>query len=629
MAMKIPTFKAQTQLSGEVGNTNFSIQANPQALSQGAMAQANFGNQVSQFGGQVFEMGKQLQEIKNTSDAQRIENEYKKISVHIQKRAELLNGETDVTAWVKTEREKARLALLSGATYTLESLHGQDGDQIVFNAKADGSANDIVKNNSVKTTANLSFDNIDLLGDPNVQKISAIQYTNNLTASFQAREDGLISDLIENHDTAEGAIAYDAIFGPDGLIDQKRKANLYKNYADQYEDVQTLTNLISEGILNNMTAGLAQNENSDNEEVLQNQIKDYADRLNEKGPNGSYKLFPNMTKTLRDELIKKSYDAVYENIKKNNQMEELALDLEESRKQKAIKGKEFEFIQDIITQKENFDVKRLDHALYSENIDEATFKTLKLFVNNQEFGSLTRASRSNTSDFMTALYKAKDPRELDRLQNQINTQFINKEMLNDEYLSRNALITSRRQNRDTEYGRQVELHTDKLKAKLKPLSLEDGFGTNTTLAESSILSNFVVAIAPKDGVYPTTDQIKASYNQAVIDYYTTQAEIIADDFTPLAIAFGSDVIDNYNSLYEDDDDLGDVASLFFPVIKANPEQFKKDMRLAYNGLPIAKRTETRKASFEAKLEDVVLMANAYDPSVLDKYKIDSDVDKVK
>ena len=127
---------------------------------------------------------------------------------------------------MKTEREKARLALLSGATYTLESLHGQDGDQIVFNAKADGSANDIVKNNSVKTTANLSFDNIDLLGDPNVQKISAIQYTNNLTASFQQKEDGLISDLIENHDTAEGAIAYDAIFGPDGLIDQKRKANL-------------------------------------------------------------------------------------------------------------------------------------------------------------------------------------------------------------------------------------------------------------------------------------------------------------------------------------------------------------------------------------------------------------------
>ena len=72
-----------------------------------------------------------------------------------------------------------------------------------------------------------------------------------------------------------------------------------------------------------------------------------------------------------------------------------------------------------------------------------------------------------------------------------------------------------------------------------------------------------------------------------------------------------------------------MASLFFPVIKADPEQFKKDMRLAYNALPIAKRTETRKASFEAKLEDVVLMADAYDPSIMEEFLVDTSVKKVK
>ena len=109
MAMKIPTFEAQTRLTGEVGNSPLSIQANPGAMSQGAVAQANFGNQVSQLGGQVFEMGVKLQEIKNTSESQRIELEYKKIDNEITARASLLPDNIDVQEWAKTEKAKAQL----------------------------------------------------------------------------------------------------------------------------------------------------------------------------------------------------------------------------------------------------------------------------------------------------------------------------------------------------------------------------------------------------------------------------------------------------------------------------------------------------------------------------------------
>lgn len=629
MAMKIPTFKAQTQLSGEVGNTNFSIQANPQAMSQGYTAQANLGGQVTQFGNQLFDMGTKLQEIKNTSEAQRIENEYKKITTHIQKRAELLGGETDVHAWVATERQKAKIALLNGGTYELESLNAQNGDKIIFNAKEDGSPHDLVKNRSVKNTANQQMTNVDILSDPTIQKLSAIQYTNNLTASFQQQEDLLITDLIENHDTAEGEIAYDKIFGPDGLIDQKRNANLYKSFADQYEDIQRVTNLISEGILNNMMVVLAQNEDPNTEEMLQNQVRNYADRLDQKGPDGSYKLFPNMTKTLRDELKLKAYDAVFENVKKNNEREKTAIALAKSKKQQAIQDQEDTFINDIINQGENFDDARLDSALSKKEIDRKSYEALKTFINNQEFGSITRSSRADTADFMTRLYDAQNNNELDDLAKEIRTDFTNKTMTNEEYLARMALIASRRQSGDTEYGRTVKILTEKLKAKLRPLSIDDEFGTNTTLAENSILGNFVVAIAPKDGVYPSKEQLNQSYNQAVTDYYRTQADVISDDYNSLPIMFGPDVIENYNALYEDDENLGDTASLFFPIIKANPNQFRIDMNLAFDGLPTEEQTETRRRSFKAKLDDVILMSRAYDPDIMKKFEIESEVKDIK
>jgi len=613
MAMKIPTFEAQTRLTGEVGNSPLSIQANPGAMSQGAVAQANFGNQVSQLGGQVFEMGKQLQEIKNTSDAQRIELEYKKIDNEITARASLLPDNIDVQEWAKTEKAKAQLSLTQGMSYTLKSLGG--GEDLVFNVSEEtGEAYPIVKNSAVKSTVKSNFSLQDNLSNSSLTKIAVTRYTNRLTKEFDTKKEILIEDAVLQFDTPNGAVAIEKLFGENGLFDQKNNAGIYTDPSDMLKDMRETQTEIADLVAEDMIHQLKQVDDPDSNLALEESLSDFSDDLFEQDPETeAFVNFPLMSLDQRSALRDKIDTNIIANMKTNNSLSESEYKRRKREKEKVQDDNYSQFKDEIVNGYMSFDEGRLDIAWADKKIDDTQYKALGTALKNLKTGNNNVTSSVNQVSFINEFDSALDINDLIKLKKRNHFALVSGEINNTDWNNRDKLLKSAIDNDDTLYGETVKRFATKLRSIVNPFGDDfAGFDSLDDKARVSIMMNsFYDSVAKDDSnVYPNIEQIEIAFNNARDGFHQTLSQEISN-MQSLPVTFGDDVINAFKDITETD--ISYTPEEILPIVKGDPVTFEKQMRQAFASLSIEEQN-ARRRSFNGNLSYLISIGKAFDAS---------------
>jgi len=613
MAMKIPTFEAQTRLTGEVGNSPLSIQANPGAMSQGAVAQANFGNQVSQLGGQVFEMGKQLQEIKNTSDAQRIELEYKKIDNEITARASLLPDNIDVQEWAKTEKAKAQLSLTQGMSYTLKSLGG--GEDLVFNVSEEtGEAYPIVKNSAVKSTVKSNFSLQDNLSNSSLTKIAVTRYTNRLTKEFDTKKEILIEDAVLQFDTPNGAVAIEKLFGENGLFDQKNNAGIYTDPSDMLKDMRETQTEIADLVAEDMIHQLKQVDDPDSNLALEESLSDFSDDLFEQDPETeAFVNFPLMSLDQRSALRDKIDTNIIANMKTNNSLSESEYKRRKREKEKVQDDNYSQFKDEIVNGYMSFNEGRLDIAWADKKIDDTQYKALGTALKNLKTGNNNVTSSVNQVSFINEFDSALDINDLIKLKKRNHFALVSGEINNTDWNNRDKLLKSAIDNDDTLYGETVKRFATKLRSIVNPFGDDfAGFDSLDDKARVSIMMNsFYDSVAKDDSnVYPNIEQIEIAFNNARDGFHQTLSQEISN-MQSLPVTFGDDVINAFKDITETD--ISYTPEEILPIVKGDPVTFEKQMRQAFASLSIEEQN-ARRRSFNGNLSYLISIGKAFDAS---------------
>ena len=611
--MKIPTFEAQTRLTGEVGNSPLSIQANPGAMSQGAVAQANFGNQVSQLGGQVFEMGKQLQEIKNTSDAQRIELEYKKIDNEITARASLLPDNIDVQEWAKTEKAKAQLSLTQGMSYTLKSLGG--GEDLVFNVSEEtGEAYPIVKNSAVKSTVKSNFSLQDNLSNSSLTKIAVTRYTNRLTKEFDTKKEILIEDAVLQFDTPNGAVAIEKLFGENGLFDQKNNAGIYTDPSDMLKDMRETQTEIADLVAEDMIHQLKQVDDPDSNLALEESLSDFSDDLFEQDPETeAFVNFPLMSLDQRSALRDKIDTNIIANMKTNNSLSESEYKRRKREKEKVQDDNYSQFKDEIVNGYMSFDEGRLDIAWGDKKIDDTQYKALGTALKNLKTGNNNVTSSVNQVSFINEFDSALDINDLIKLKKRNHFALVSGEINNTDWNNRDKLLKSAIDNDDTLYGETVKRFATKLRSIVNPFGDDfAGFDSLDDKARVSIMMNsFYDSVAKDDSnVYPNIEQIEIAFNNARDGFHQTLSQEISN-MQSLPVTFGDDVINAFKDITETD--ISYTPEEILPIVKGDPVTFEKQMRQAFASLSIEEQN-ARRRSFNGNLSYLISIGKAFDAS---------------
>jgi len=613
MAMKIPTFEAQTKLTGEVGNSPLSIQANPGAMSQGAVAQANFGGQVSQLGGQVFEMGVKLQEIKNTSESQRIELEYKRIDSEITSRAALLPDNIDIQEWSKTEKLKAQISLTNGQSYTLKSLGG--GEDLVFNVNAEtGEAYPIVKNKAVKSSVKSVFSLQDNLSNAALTKIAVTRYTNRLTTEFETKKDILIEDAVLEHDTPNGAVAIEQLFGENGLFDQKNKAGIYADPSDLLKDMRETQTSIADLIAEDMIHQLVQQDDPDNNDALEESLSNFSDDLFKQDPETeAFVNFPLMSLDQRSALRDKIDKSIIANMKTNNSLSESEYKRIKRKREKAQDDQYDKFKGEIVNGHMIFDGGRLDIAWANKKIDDTQYKALGTALKNLKTGNNNVTSSANQVTFINELDESLDKNDLLRLKKENHFALITGEINNTDWKNRDRLLKSAIDNDDTIYGETIKRFATKLRSIANPFGGDfAGFDSLDDKARVSIMMNTFYDSVSQDeqGVYPTKDLIEKAFNNARDGFHQTLSQEISN-MQSLPVTFGDDVINAFKTITETD--ISYTPEEILPIIKSNPVTFENQMRQAFASLSIEEQ-DRRRRSFNGNLSYLISLGKAFDAS---------------
>lgn len=340
--MKIPKYTSQTRMGTEPGNVNLQIQQNPGASSLGNKSRAGFGQNVAQLGQQVFGLGAKLQEMKNNTEASRINNEYTKATSEIDSFIPQSPFGFDSANWAKTEKMKLKNALLRGQAYEISYPVGSSRDLQggysgnVYNVVSDGSGgtipNAIVKNKAVKRLTATNFGLTDVKSEIAINASIATKLFNEQVALKDETVEALEESFINTMDMDY----YYNLFGAEEVRNEKGEIvvagrngifadslNLYPEgdglqgmFTDREESQGRIADALVTKLDTSIRISAMNYEHPADFNKASQGIDNLRKSLEDKNEDGSYNFLPDVKGIKRQELINKLVTAQGEATKK-------------------------------------------------------------------------------------------------------------------------------------------------------------------------------------------------------------------------------------------------------------------------------------------------------------------------
>ena len=635
--MKVPKFTSQTKSSASVGNTNLTIQANPGALSQGYRARANFGNVVSQAGGQMFDMGVKIQEIKNATEAQTVENEVHKVTEDLKLRAIHLPEGVDAENWMNTELLKVRDAFENGGNYTPPQV-GVDNE---FEPKTYNLGGKTDWNSAVKKSMNTTFASNANLSSVAMKKINATRYYNQMVALRDDKKAHLIESIINNQDTPEGQVAFDNLFGSEetvlddgtvvpgvvGLLEKNLNDGVYKDRLKGYlEDLRTTETEIAEGFANNLMIQADMASDSEDYDIVEKSmgsLLEYSDSLNnfteiQDGQGNTFKryeLFPEMTlakrQAIQDQLISKRRQIRDDYFSFHKQK----FNYDETEKKKTQLLKTTSLINEMKINPSMFKVSNIDDAFKKGEISYDRHKDLIKYHNDLKSNKNIKADNLSNIIFNQEISGAYDEARLDQLEVETSLLYQSDQIGKEDFDFRINAIDTLRNGNDLEFNKNVQFFRKNLKNRIGAI---DGIVTLGDQQEE-ILNNTLARFNELTQVDPVTrkglsyKQLQSAYNVVIQDFFAQNTEAINQIITSNQAPLPNKQVMSYIKLPDETKDM--LYPERIAMFIANDDDPRDTIKSAINTVYTEGTVEHTNEMI--KLNQLINMFRFYDPTIND------------
>ena len=635
--MKVPKFTSQTKSSASVGNTNLSIQANPGALSQGYRARANFGNVVSQAGGAMFDMGIKIQEIKNATEAQTVENEVHRVTEDLKLRAIHLPEGVDAEDWMNTELLKVRDAFENGGNYTPPQV-GVDNE---FEPKTYNLGGKTDWNSAVKKSMNTTFATNANLSSVAMKKINATRYYNQMLALRDDKKAHLIESIINNQDTPEGQVAFDNLFGSEekvlddgtvvpgvvGLLEQNLRDGVYKDRLKGYlDDLRTTETEIAEGFANNLMIQADMASDSEDYDIVEKSmgsLLEYSESLNNfteiQDDQGNtfkrYELFPEMTlakrQAIQDQLISKRRQIRDDYFSFHKQK----FNYDETEKKKTQLLKTTSLINEMKINPSMFKVSSIDEAFKKGDISFDRYKDLIKYHNDLKSNKNIKADNLSNIIFNQEISDAYDEARLDQLEVETSLLYQSDQIGKEDWDSRINAINNLRNGNDLEFNKNVQFFRKNLKNRIGAI---DGLVTLGDQQEE-ILNNTLARFNELTQVDPVTrkglsyKQLQSAYNVVIQDFFSQNTEAIEQILSSNQAPLPNKQVMSYVQLPDDTKDIRYTERIAMFI--ANDDDARDTIESAINTVYTEGTVEHTNEMI--KLNQLINMFRFYDPTIKD------------
>jgi len=635
--MKVPKFTSQTKSSASVGNTNLSIQANPGALSQGYRARANFGNVVSQAGGAMFDMGIKIQEIKNATEAQTVENEVHRVTEDLKLRAIHLPEGVDAEDWMNTELLKVRDAFENGGNYTPPQV-GVDNE---FEPKTYNLGGKTDWNSAVKKSMNTTFATNANLSSVAMKKINATRYYNQMLALRDDKKAHLIEAIINNQDTPEGQVAFNNLFGSEekvlddgtvvpgvvGLLEQNLRDGVYKDRLKGYlDDLRTTETEIAEGFANNLMIQADMASDSEDYDIVEKSmgsLLEYSESLNNfteiQDDQGNtfkrYELFPEMTlakrQAIQDQLISKRRQIRDDYFSFHKQK----FNYDETEKKKTQLLKTTSLITEMKINPSMFKVSSIDEAFKKGDISFDRYKDLIKYHNDLKSNKNIKADNLSNIIFNQEISDAYDEARLDQLEVETSLLYQSDQIGKEDWDSRINAINNLRNGNDLEFNKNVQFFRKNLKNRIGAI---DGIVTLGDQQEE-ILNNTLARFNELTQVDPVTKkglsykQLQSAYNVVIQDFFAQNTEAIEQILSSNQAPLPNKQVMSYVQLPDDTKDIRYTERIAMFI--ANDDDARDTIESAINTVYTEGTVEHTNEMI--KLNQLINMFRFYDPTIKD------------
>ena len=635
--MKVPKFTSQTKSSASVGNTNLSIQANPGALSQGYRARANFGNVVSQAGGAMFDMGIKIQEIKNATEAQTVENEVHRVTEDLKLRAIHLPEGVDAEDWMNTELLKVRDAFENGGNYTPPQV-GVDNE---FEPKTYNLGGKTDWNSAVKKSMNTTFATNANLSSVAMKKINATRYYNQMLALRDDKKAHLIEAIINNQDTPEGQVAFNNLFGSEekvlddgtvvpgvvGLLEQNLRDGVYKDRLKGYlDDLRTTETEIAEGFANNLMIQADMASDSEDYDIVEKSmgsLLEYSESLNNfteiQDDQGNtfkrYELFPEMTlakrQAIQDQLISKRRQIRDDYFSFHKQK----FNYDETEKKKTQLLKTTSLITEMKINPSMFKVSSIDEAFKKGDISFDRYKDLIKYHNDLKSNKNIKADNLSNIIFNQEISDAYDEARLDQLEVETSLLYQSDQIVKEDWDSRINAINNLRNGNDLEFNKNVQFFRKNLKNRIGAI---DGLVTLGDQQEE-ILNNTLARFNELTQVDPVTKkglsykQLQSAYNVVIQDFFAQNTEAIEQILSSNQAPLPNKQVMSYVQLPDDTKDIRYTERIAMFI--ANDDDARDTIESAINTVYTEGTVEHTNEMI--KLNQLINMFRFYDPTIKD------------
>ena len=635
--MKVPKFTSQTKSSASVGNTNLSIQANPGALSQGYRARANFGNVVSQAGGAMFDMGIKIQEIKNATEAQTVENEVHRVTEDLKLRAIHLPEGVDAEDWMNTELLKVRDAFENGGNYTPPQV-GVDNE---FEPKTYNLGGKTDWNSAVKKSMNATFATNANLSSVAMKKINATRYYNQMVALRDDKKAHLIEAIINNQDTPEGQVAFNNLFGSEekvlddgtvvpgvvGLLEQNLRDGVYKDRLKGYlDDLRTTETEIAEGFANNLMIQADMASDSEDYDIVEKSmgsLLEYSESLNNfteiQDDQGNtfkrYELFPEMTlakrQAIQDQLISKRRQIRDDYFSFHKQK----FNYDETEKKKTQLLKTTSLITEMKINPSMFKVSSIDEAFKKGEISYDRHKDLIKYHNDLKSNKNIKADNLSNIIFNQEISDAYDEARLDQLEVETSLLYQSDQIGKEDWDSRINAINNLRNGNDLEFNKNVQFFRKNLKNRIGAI---DGLVTLGDQQEE-ILNNTLARFNELTQVDPVTKkglsykQLQSAYNVVIQDFFAQNTEAIEQILSSNQAPLPNKQVMSYVQLPDDTKDIRYTERIAMFI--ANDDDARDTIESAINTVYTEGTVEHTNEMI--KLNQLINMFRFYDPTIKD------------
>ena len=635
--MKVPKFTSQTKSSASVGNTNLSIQANPGALSQGYRARANFGNVVSQAGGAMFDMGIKIQEIKNATEAQTIENEVHKVTEDLKLRAIHLPEGVDAENWMNTELLKVRDAFENGGNYTPPQV-GVDNE---FEPKTYNLGGKTDWNSAVKKSMTTTFATNANLSSVAMKKINATRYYNQMLALRDDKKAHLIESIINNQDTPEGQVAFDNLFGSEekvlddgtvvpgvvGLLEQNLRDGVYKDRLKGYlDDLRTTETEIAEGFANNLMIQADMASDSEDYDIVEKSmgsLLEYSDSLNNfteiQDDQGNtfkrYELFPEMTlakrQAIRDQLISKRRQIRDDYFSFHKQK----FNYDETEKKKTQLLKTTSLINEMKINPSMFKVSNIDEAFKKGEISYDRYKDLIKYHNDLKTNKNIKADNLSNIIFNQEISDAYDEARLNQLEAETSLLYQSDQIGKEDFDFRINAIDTLRNGNDLEFNKNVQFFRKNLKNRIGAI---DGIVTLGD-QQDEILNATITRFNELTQVDPVTrkglsyKQLQSAYNVVIQDFFSQNTEAIEQILASNQAPLPNKQVMSYVQLPDETKEMRYTERVAMFI--ANDDDARDTIKSAINTVYTEGTVEHTNEMI--KLNQLINMFRFYDPTIND------------